>query len=254
MLYLIGIGLKPKHLTLEALEALKSCDAVYLESYTSAYSEGEVKDLCQLIGKRVFMLDRKQVEEEAEKFISAAKKNDIAFLVYGNVFSATTHVQVLLDAKKIGVKTKALPGVSIFSFLGRTGLQEYKFGKTVSIPLWEKNFKPDSFYFAIKENFERDLHTLCLLDIKAEKEKFMSIAEALQELEKIEAKQKGKGFLKEAVLVGLAGAGGEKEIIFSSRLKEVKNFPFEIFPQSLIVCGKLNEKEKEALKSFKASK
>jgi precorrin-2 methylase len=29
MLYLVGIGLKPKHLTLEALDILKNCDQVF---------------------------------------------------------------------------------------------------------------------------------------------------------------------------------------------------------------------------------
>lgn len=253
MLYLVGVGLKPEHLTLEALKVLKACDRLYLESYTSQFAEGKVKELEKLVGKKIFLLNRQQVEEETEKFLSLALKNDIALMVYGNVFSATTHIELELEAKRQGIKTGMLPGISIFNFLGKTGLQEYKFGKTVSIVYWQPNYQPESFYENIKENFERGLHTLCLLDIKAEKRQLMSVKEGIELLEKIGAKKKDS-FLKETTLVGLAGAGSEKEQIFAKNLAAVKKHAFKAFPQSLIVCGKLNEKEEEALKPFKRSK
>jgi diphthine synthase len=40
------------------------------------------------------------------------------------------------------------------------------FGYTVSIPLFEGDWQPDSFYERIKYNKAGGMHTLCLLDIK----------------------------------------------------------------------------------------
>ena len=99
MLYLIGIGLKPKQITHEALEILKQCDDIYLETYTSIYSEGEVEELEEMIGKGITALDREDVEEKFDTIIESAKEKDIALAIFGNSLSATTHSQMLIDAK-----------------------------------------------------------------------------------------------------------------------------------------------------------
>ena len=74
MLYLIGIGLKPEHLTLEALNAIKKCKKIYLEAYTSKYAEGSVKELEKIIGAKLVELGRKAVEEGFESALTEAKK------------------------------------------------------------------------------------------------------------------------------------------------------------------------------------
>ncbi len=43
------------------------------------------------------------------------------------------------------------------------GLQLYNFGQTVSIPFFEENWRPESFYDKIKINKQHGFHTLCLL-------------------------------------------------------------------------------------------
>lgn len=49
------------------------------------------------------------------------------------------------------------------------GLQLYRYGYTVSIPFFEGEWKPDSFYDRIKYNSLGGMHTLCLLDIKVQR-------------------------------------------------------------------------------------
>ena len=49
------------------------------------------------------------------------------------------------------------------------GLQLYTFGYTVSIPFFEGEWRPSSFYDKIKYNAAGGMHTLCLLDIKVRK-------------------------------------------------------------------------------------
>lgn len=55
---------------------------------------------------------------------------------------------------------------SIVSAMGCCGLQVYRFGEIISIPFFTEKWRPYSFYDKIKENYDRGLHTLCLLDIK----------------------------------------------------------------------------------------
>lgn len=253
MLYLIGIGLKPKHLSMEALEKLVDCEKVYLETYTSQYSEGSKKDFEDLISKAVTELSRKQVEEEFGSVLGEAKSKKIGLAVYGNPMNATTHLQIILDAKKEGIKTEIIPGVSVFELVAFTGLERYKFGRTTSIVFHEDSYEPESFYDVIVENKKLGLHTLCLLDIKKDDDKLMSVKHAITLLEMIEEKRE-QNVLGEAVFVGLAGLGSDKQQVKSGSMEQLKTINFSVYPQSIIVCGKLNEKEAEGLKELSGLK
>ncbi len=249
MLYLTGIGLQPKHLTLEAIEALKACEKVYLEGYTSAYSTGGRDALEDIIGKAVSVLSRKQVEGEFLPVLEGAMQKNVALCVFGNPLNATTHVQVVLDAKKLGVKTIIIPGISVFEFAAFTGLERYKFGKTTSIVFQEDDYAPESFYDTILENKKMGLHTLCLLDIRADEEKMMAVRHAVSILESIEEKRE-KNVVSESILIGMAGMGSASQQVKAGTTEQLKARNFSSSPQSLIVCGKLNEKEMEGLKAL----
>lgn len=248
MFYLVGLGLAPKHMALEALEALKGCGDVYLETYTSKYAGGSAHELGSLIGKEVKHLDRKGVEESFGNVLEQARTKDIALAVYGNPLSATTHIQLLLDAKKKAVKSKVVAGVSVFDLITKCGLEQYRFGRTVTIVRPKENYSPDSFYGQIMENKEVGLHTLCLLDIE-EDGKMMSVSEAVDVLMRIEHKQ-NNNVLANSTLVGLAGLGGsEEQMIYGTSIR-LKSVEFKAFPQCLIVAGTLSDKEREALNEF----
>lgn len=249
MFYLIGIGLKVEHLTQEALSAINSCDEVYLESYTSTYAEGSRGKLEDFLGKNVKELKRSDVEEKFNEILENAKEKDVALLVFGNPLTATTHLQLLLDAKQKAVECKVVMGLSIFDFLGASGLDKYKFGRTTTIVYPSENYSPTSFYDMIKSNYDAGLHTLCLLDIKREGNKMMSISEAIEILEKIE-KEKNEKILDSAVLVGISAAGSHNQKILARKASELRGVAFKNFPQCLVVCGKLNEKEIEGLKAL----
>jgi len=250
MLYLIGIGLKPKHLTLEALEILKNCDQVFLENYTSEYSDGTNDELEALIGKKFFVLGREGVEQQFESALLSAKKNNIALMIFGNALTATTHLQVLIDAKEAGIKYVVIPGISITNTIAETGLDEYKFGRTITICYHEKGFEPESFYDQLLENKKIGLHTLCLLDIKKDEkpERLMNCTQGIEILEKIKMKRKDKFEFEYVAMLGMANE--KQKIIIGkeniSKDDDIKN----LYPQSLIVIGKANDKENEALKKL----
>ncbi|MBN2067431.1 MAG: diphthine synthase [Candidatus Diapherotrites archaeon] len=248
MFYLVGIGLKPEHLTLEAKKAIGMCSRVFLDTYTSAYCEGSLNDLRKELGKEVIELDRKGIEEGFSLLLKEAKKSNesIALLVFGNALSATTHVQLLLDAREQGIEAEVVAGISIYNFLGAVGLDQYRFGRTCTIVAPKENYEPESFYGIIERNFENKQHSLCLLDIEAEKGKMMTVSEALGILKKIE-KKKGKGILERATLIGLFALGSKKQMVKVADLTALQRSSFALFPQSLVIAAPLTEMEKEAL-------
>ncbi|MDD4983779.1 MAG: diphthine synthase [Candidatus ainarchaeum sp.] len=247
MLYLIGLGLNPKELTLEALEALKGCKSVYLEDYTSKYSEGSQKSLEKIIGKKVIPLSREEVEE-IKPFLTHAKTKDTALCIYGNITSATTHSEIIQTAKDRKIKVKVIPGISIFSVIPMlTGLQEYKFGRTISIVRPEKNYFPKSFFDYFLKNQELGLHTILLLDIKKEQNYFMSPSEATKILLDIAKEREIK--LGKAIVI--CNAMGKSQIV---EYKELEKIAKAKYPKDSICClvipGKLHESEKEALEEL----
>lgn len=86
VLYVIGLGLSDeKDITVKGLEAVKSCDRVYLEAYTSILMVDKEK-LEDFYGKQVIVADREMVEQEADVILKDADKTNVAFLVVGDPY------------------------------------------------------------------------------------------------------------------------------------------------------------------------
>lgn len=171
MLYLISMGLRDERdMSLRALETAKECDKLYVEFYTNVTATS-AKKLGELINKDVIELDRKGMEDGANKLICEAKESDIGIIIPGDALSATTHLMLLSEAKKAGIKTMVIHGSSVFTAAAQTGLQLYKFGRTVSLtdPV-QKSVKEH-----IESNLQAGLHTLVLLDIGMDVPKAASI-------------------------------------------------------------------------------
>src|SRR5207245_8572366 len=63
---------------------------------------------------------------------------------------------------------------------GATGLQSYKFGKSITVPRDQP--LPRSVLDTISDNSDRGLHTLILLDVQAGKTSQMSIRDAITKM------------------------------------------------------------------------
>ena len=191
-LNLIGIGLNDeKDITVKGLELVKKSDLIYLESYTSKL-QCDVSVLEEFYGKKVIIADRGMVEGDDNEIIQNSKDKEVSLLIIGDVFSATTHTDIMMRCKELSIDVRIVNNAAILTAVGITGLQLYKFGKTTSIPYPEENFEPETAYDVIKEN--KDLHTLCLLDIKPPE--YMTVNEAIQILLDIEDKRKEKVFTR----------------------------------------------------------
>lgn len=244
MLCLVGLGLGNEFdISLRGLNVINSCDVVYLEGYTGVFEH--LSELESLIGKSIMVLSREDVESKGE-FIRDAKDSNVALLVQGDPLSATTHVTILLDCVKMGVKYMVVNSSSVFTAVARTGLSLYKFGKTVSIPFPQKDYDPKSFYELVKQNQSIKAHTLCLLDVKSDAHDALTIPEAIKIFEKVDV----KGFLK-SKLVGCARLGFKDEVIKFGSVSVLKKFDWPMAPHCLVIPAKeLHFMEEEALKVF----
>jgi len=256
MLSLVGLGLwNEKDISFKSLNRAKNADFVYLELYTSKWY-GDIKKLEKLINKKIEILERNNLEKKSENIIEKAKKNDVVIFVPGDPLIATTHISLLLEAKKKRIKTEVIHNASIYSAIGECGLHVYKFGATATIPFLEKtgNKIPISTYETIKENKRKGLHTLLLLDVISEKNKYMTPNEGMQILLRVEDEKKESIFTKDTEIIVFTRAGSEKPLIIYGQVKDLLNKNFGNPPYVIIIPGKLHFTEKEYLEFYRLKK
>ncbi|KAJ9624024.1 diphthine synthase [Taxawa tesnikishii (nom. ined.)] len=178
MLYIIGLGLADeKDISVKGLEVVRKAERVYLEAYTAILLVDK-EQLEAYYGRSIVIADREMVESSSEEIMKDADKVDVAFLVVGDPFSATTHTDFVLRARESNppIPTRVLPNASILTGVGCTGLSLYNFGQTVSMVFFTENWKPSSYYDRVKENVAVGLHTLVLLDIKVKEPDLIAMA------------------------------------------------------------------------------
>ncbi len=241
MLVLAGLGISDeKGITLEELEESKSSDHVFIELYTSIWL-GNVENLEKIIGKKVRILKRKDLEEESSKILDLATNKKVMIFIPGDPLAATTHSSLIFECIRRGIKFKIIHNSSIFTAICETGLHIYKFGKSVTIPLKDKTRgQIHSVANTIKENRKRGLHTLCLLDIDVENNKFLMVDEAvtfLIENNIIEEEEK---------IIVASCLGTKKSRIFFSEARDILFRKFEL-PAVIIIPGDLHFSERDIL-------
>jgi diphthine synthase len=247
-LVFIGLGLNDdKGISLKGLEETKTAENIFIELYTSLMPQFSLERFKTLTGKQVNLITRHELEEEnGQRILNAAQKGKTVILVPGDPFIATTHITLRILAKKRSIKTRVIHGISIISaIIGLSGLQNYKFGKTVTIPLPEN--LSETPYKVIAQNKKFGLHSLCLLDLEVNEKRFLNINEALAQLSKIEQKRKEGIVTPNTVAVGVAQAGSNNPTLKANFIKNLLQQDFGDPPQSLIFPGDLHFMEAEAL-------
>jgi diphthine synthase len=235
-------------ISLRGLEEVKTADSAFIELYTSLMPNFSIERLTEISGKKLHVVSRKELEEENGRILcEAASKGKVTFLVPGDPLIATTHVALRIHAEKLGIKTRIVHGASILSaVIGLSGLHNYKFGKSVTIPFRDKVLS-ETPYKVIEQNKRLGLHTLCLLDINAEKNLYISIHEGLKILLEIEQKRKKKIITMNTLGVGIARAGNAKPTVRADFVKELLRYDFEEPPYCIVFPGELHFMEAEAL-------
>ena len=267
VLHMVGLGLgDERDVTLRGLEAIRGAARVVLEQYTSVLPGVEPARLEALYGKPVEIADRQAVEEGSDGFLEAARDTDVAFLVVGDPFGATTHVDLQLRARRMGVRVEVIHNASIMNAVGACGLQLYRFGEAISIVFFTETWRPDSFYDKILANRRAGLHTLCLLDIRVkeltvkalctgrkeyEPPRYMSVNVALEQLLEVEA-ARGEGAFDEGTMcVGVARLGTPGQSILYGSMAELQGADFGEPLHSLVIPGEVTEFEQEVMDTYR---
>tara|TARA_Y100000034_G_scaffold54575_1_gene66866 strand:- start:2208 stop:2942 length:735 start_codon:yes stop_codon:yes gene_type:complete len=242
-LHMIGLGMHDeKDITLKGLESVQKCDYVYLEIYTSLL-DSSLEKLEKLYGKKIIIADRSMVESEDNEILEKAKDHDVAFLVKGDIFGATTHMDLVLRSQKMGIKLYYIFNASVLTVVGAIGLELYKFGKTTSIPFGNEHVRAPIEIF--EKNYENNMHTLFLLDLNPQENKFLNINEAAEYLI-------DHGVSEDILAIGCSHLGSRGAEIKTKTLKELTKEEFKHYPQSLIIPAKdLHFIEEEAINRFK---
>jgi diphthine synthase len=212
----------------------------------------DLKNLSKIVDKQVPVLSRKEVEEQAEDVIlSKAKAGKVGFLVPGDPMVATTHVDLRIRAHKAGIRTRIIHAASVTSAVaGVTGLQSYKFGRTVTIPVsWQGDF-PESVYVGVKSNLTSGLHSLVLLEVDVENKRRIRIPEALKQLLAVSESKSDKTITLDTLAVGIARLEAPGMAVKAGTVSELAQFDFGEPPYVLVVTGQLHFIEAEALHLF----
>ncbi len=243
---LVGLGISGSlGLPKRVIEELKNYDYIFFEKYTSPIPDLDLEKLKEELGKGIKELRREEVESTF--LVELAEKSNVALLCGGDPLIATTHLSLILMAKRKGIKYKVFHSSSIYTAApGACGLQIYKFGRSTTIPKPTRGFFPESPYLVIRDNLKLGLHTLVLLDT-LEGERTLKVNEGLKILEKIEEKRKEGVIRERRLVIGLSDLGSESEIIKAGYVKDLIEEDFPGKCQCMIFPGKLHFLEAEAL-------
>jgi diphthine synthase len=182
-------------------------------------------------------------------WLKEAQERDVAFLVGGDPMVSTTHLDLLLRALEMGIRTKIIHSSSIVTAVsGLTGLQNYRFGRSTTIPFpylaRGKRIVPETPYLVLKENLARNLHTMLFLDIQNERYMTVNVgAQLLLEMEEIAGEQ----ILQDQIGIGIARAGSEDAVVRADLLSRLPSQDFGGPLHIMVVPAKLHFMEAKAL-------
>lgn len=267
MLYLVGLGLSYEtDITVRGLEVVRKCKRVYLEAYTSILMAADQQSLEKFYGREVILADRELVESGSDEILKDADTEDIAFMVVGDPFGATTHSDLIIRARELGIKVEAIHNASVMNAVGACGLQLYQFGQTVSLVFFTETWKPASFYDKVLENRRIGLHTLLLLDIKVKEQsienmargrliyeppRYMDIATAAKQMLEIEELKGQKAYTPDSPCVAISRLGLPTQTFKAGTLAELAEYDSGEPLHSLVLMGRqVHDLELEYLDEF----
>ena len=246
MLTFIGLGLYDKNdVSEKGLTCIRNADHVFLEIYTSRLMGTSYEELENQYGKPVHLLGRDDVEQHPDDLLSKAERSHVVFLCAGDPMVSTTHADLRMRAAARGIKTAIIHAASISSAVcGLSGLQNYRFGKSCSVPFPQKNWFPTTPIEVIAQNLSLRLHTLVYLDIQDDRS--MTIHEAIDLLEKMAAEKK----MHIPLYVGIARAGSDDPLVRAGTAGTLRSVDFGLPLHILIVPAELHDMERSYLEMF----
>jgi diphthine synthase len=151
-----------------------------------------------------------------------------------------------------GLDTRVIQGVSAAQAAsGLTGLQNYRFGKAVTLPFPRAHGGdgvPASVVDAVEANRERGLHTLVYLDIKVDDGRGTDAGETYMTADV--AAELLAGEWPDRLAVAVARAGSPDPVVVADRLSALATRGFGAPLHLLVLPGDLHHVEVDALRTL----
>jgi diphthine synthase len=247
MLSFIGLGLYDgEDISLKGLKKIKEADHIFLEGYTSRLMGIKICEMEDQYGKTVTALGREDVEQHPDTILEYARVGPVVFLTGGDPMVSTTHADLRIRAAERGIQTEIIHASSIISAVcGLSGLQNYRFGKSCSVPYPTENWFPLTPYETISANLALNLHTLVYLDIQSDR--YMSVPEAVRLIVEM-AEKKGKPV--PTLFIGIARAGSDNPTVIAGDADTLINADFGPPLHVLLVPADLHPIEEDYIRTF----
>ena len=246
MLTFVGLGLYDVNdISEKGLTCIRNADHIFLDIYTSRLMGASYLDLENCYGTTLHLLGRENVEQDPDELLLKAETDRVVFLCAGDPMVSTTHADLRMRAAARGINTSIIHAASISSAVcGLSGLQNYRFGKSCSIPFPQKNWFPTTSIDVIALNLSMRVHTLVYLDIQDDR--YMTIHEAIALLEGMAAGKK----VSISLYIGIARAGSDDPVVRAGTAGALKPVDFGPPLHILIVPAELHDMERSYLEMF----
>jgi diphthine synthase len=247
MLTFVGLGLyDERDISVRGLELVRSAGRVYLESHTSRLTGTTAGAMEELYGRAVIPVSREDLEVRPEAILAGAREGEVVLLCGGDPMVSTTHADLRLRAKAAGVETRIIHGASIQSAVcGETGLQNYRFGKSCSLPFPSGSWFPTTPLDTVLSNLGQNLHTLVYLDIRDGR--FMTVKEGIALLREMAARTSRRA---PDFFVGVARAGSPDARVAAGKAGHFAGLDLGPPLHILVVPASLHPVEQEYLEGF----
>ena len=250
MLYLVGAGIYDTFEMCNSIRILKSCDRIYLESFTSPISDNFIDILKTTLGsgKKIEFVKRWFVED-GRQILDESKTLNVGLISYGDPTIATTFTELRIRAIKNNIDVKVVHAASgITSLVGECGLQIYKVGKMVT--MMEERQSAISVYSTVFSNLNLNCHTIILTEYRQGDDGtvfFVKPNNVMSRLLDVE-KDIMYGFVSEdSFLIVLSRIGTNEQKIFSGKIKSLLELEYGSGPHAIIFPSKFHFTEEDAI-------
>ena len=250
MLYLVGAGIYDTFEMCNSISILKSCDRIYLESFTSPISDNFIDILKTTIEpeKKIEFVKRWFVED-GRQILDESKTLNVGLISYGDPTIATTFTELRIRAIKNNIDVKVVHAASgITSLVGECGLQIYKIGKLVT--MMEERQSAISVYSTVFSNLNLNCHTVILTEYRQGYDGtifFLKPNNVMSRLLDVE-KDIMYGFVSEdSFLIVLSRIGTDGQKIFSGKIKSLLELDYGKGPHAIIFPSRFHFTEEDAI-------
>ena len=249
-LLLVGMGVQGVlGLPVGAVDELRKCDRILLDSYTTPIDpERVLGELRALLGMEVKEASRDELED-VQGLLRLASAGCLGIVIPGDVFVATTHDVIRQEAARSGIDVRVWHASSIVSAaLSRVGLHIYKLGFIGTLVAGPPQTAYRA-YFGVTGALRNSQHSILLMQHDPASGEGIDVGGGLRMLEEAENSWRLGSFGPDRVIVVASRLFSESESVKVLRLGDAPYVDFGEHPHTIIVPGRLHYTEAESMRA-----